>query len=83
MEVTETEAGDLLSFCFGPFIPRKIFHGSNGVAHCAGSTVWNDARALIMRVWPLMIQHMAWPATFTIKGHWPLREVPGWVPFRK
>jgi hypothetical protein len=80
LELTKTESGELASYCFGPFIPRKIFYGSNGVAHCAGSTVWKEARALISRVWPLLIQDSAWPESVTVRGRLPLREVPGWTP---
>jgi hypothetical protein len=79
-EWTKTDAGDLEHYRFGPFIPPTPLEGSNGVANCAGGTVWTEAAALIARVWPLIVKDVQWTESFTAKGRWPLHDVPGWTP---
>lgn len=81
VELSDTDEGLLVHFSFGPFITREALEGSNGVANCAGGKTWDEASALIARVWPLVTRkRFDWPESFTIRGNWPLREVEGWKP---
>jgi hypothetical protein len=80
VEFTETGAGYLEHYCFGPFISPSNLEGSNGVANCEGGRVWKDAASLILRAWPLISRDVFWPESFTIRGHWPLSEAAGWKP---
>ncbi len=51
---TETPAGTFDEHCFGPFVTTESLQGPNGVANCGGAAAWDDAAALIGRVWPLL-----------------------------
>ena len=80
MESTRTDTGDFEHYCFGPFTSPTPIEGSNGIARCAGGKVWKDAAALIVRVWPLIVDDLDWQECLTVKGRWPLHNVPGWPP---
>lgn len=78
-----TESGEIVSCCFGPFIPRTSLDGSNGVANCEGGRVWKDAADMIVKAWPLILSDRIWPESVTIKGRLPLRDVAGWKPGKR
>lgn len=79
-ELSKTEEGELERYSFGPFVPREALEGSNGVANCSGGKVWKHAAALIVRVWPIIVEDREWTESITVRGRWPLRHVPGWTP---
>ena len=80
VELMKTDAGELAHYSFGPFITRDAVEGPNGVANCGGGKIWEDAAALIARVWPLVVKDFEWFESVTVRGHLPLRDVPGWTP---
>ena len=55
LERMETVAGTFDRHNFGPFATDENLIGPNGVANCMGGAIWQNAAALVERVWPLII----------------------------
>jgi hypothetical protein len=62
LERTETAAGVLDRHYFGPFVAAENLEGPNGVSCCTGGSVWEEAAALVGRVWPLVTSEKDCPA---------------------
>jgi hypothetical protein len=62
LERTETAAGVLDRHYFGPFVASENLEGPNGVSCCTGGSVWEEAAALVGRVWSLVTSESHCPA---------------------
>jgi hypothetical protein len=76
VETLDTEQGFVHRYTFGPFAVRESLQGVNGVSHCMGGKVWEDAAELVGRVWPLITT--VWFESLTLHGSSLLRPVEGW-----
>jgi hypothetical protein len=52
VEMTQTERGPIHRYTLGPFAVRGSQQGPNGVSRCLGGRIWEDAAALVGRIWP-------------------------------
>ena len=49
-ERLKTNEGVFTSYCLGPFISDESLYGPNGVARCAGQSVWKEASKVVLTV---------------------------------